>query len=283
MANNVDPDQMLQNAASDLVLYCLQMPICSDTKGYYSIQLLSSCNMWKYTFSFWCVLGEDAIIMYIHAVWSGFSLSSWRNFASLALQNASSEDFNQTASLMILVRSHPLDRWWFWRDNPLYLVILARHIHWISDDSSEILFTGPLMILVKHHPLELLKFCWDTIYWTSDDSGETLSVGSLIILDLWWFWWDPIHWISDDFCKIPSTGSLVILVEPLDLMILVRPHHLDWWFWWGPIHRISDDSVETLSVRWFWWDPFHWTSYPSGESHQLLDLWWFWWDLIHWI
>ena len=31
MANTVDPDQMPQNAASDLGLHCLQKPICPNT------------------------------------------------------------------------------------------------------------------------------------------------------------------------------------------------------------------------------------------------------------
>ena len=31
MANSVDPDQMLQNVASDLGLHCLQRPICVNT------------------------------------------------------------------------------------------------------------------------------------------------------------------------------------------------------------------------------------------------------------
>ena len=35
MANSVDPDQMPQNAASDLGLHRLQRLICPNTKGYY--------------------------------------------------------------------------------------------------------------------------------------------------------------------------------------------------------------------------------------------------------
>ena len=34
MGNSVDPDQMLQNAASDLGLHYLQRPICPNTEGY---------------------------------------------------------------------------------------------------------------------------------------------------------------------------------------------------------------------------------------------------------
>ena len=37
MANSVDPDQMLQNAASDLGLHCLLRPVCPNMKGYYGI------------------------------------------------------------------------------------------------------------------------------------------------------------------------------------------------------------------------------------------------------
>ena len=35
MANSVDPDQMPQNAASDLGLHCLHRHICPNTVGYY--------------------------------------------------------------------------------------------------------------------------------------------------------------------------------------------------------------------------------------------------------
>ena len=33
MANNVDPDQMPQNVASDLGLHCLLKPLCLNTYG----------------------------------------------------------------------------------------------------------------------------------------------------------------------------------------------------------------------------------------------------------
>ena len=36
MANSVDPDQMLQNVASDLGLYCLLRHVCLNTWGKYS-------------------------------------------------------------------------------------------------------------------------------------------------------------------------------------------------------------------------------------------------------
>ena len=34
MANSADPDQMLHSGASDLGLYCLQRPVCANTKGF---------------------------------------------------------------------------------------------------------------------------------------------------------------------------------------------------------------------------------------------------------
>ena len=42
------------------------------------------------------------ISLRIRAVWSESSLSAWRNFASLAIQNASSEDSDQTARMRLM-------------------------------------------------------------------------------------------------------------------------------------------------------------------------------------
>ena len=35
MTDSVDPDQMINSAASDLGLHCLLMPVCPNTWGYY--------------------------------------------------------------------------------------------------------------------------------------------------------------------------------------------------------------------------------------------------------
>ena len=42
-------------------------------------------------------LGLKSLSLLSHAVWSDSSLYAWRNFASLAIQNALSEDSGQTA------------------------------------------------------------------------------------------------------------------------------------------------------------------------------------------
>ena len=48
-------------------------------------------------------LTRTQISLRIRAVWSGSSLSAWRNFASLAIQNAPSEDSDQTARMRRLI------------------------------------------------------------------------------------------------------------------------------------------------------------------------------------
>ena len=46
MANSADPDQMPQNVASDLGLYCLQRPICPNTNcAFDSFQKVFFCLM----------------------------------------------------------------------------------------------------------------------------------------------------------------------------------------------------------------------------------------------
>ena len=47
MANSIDSDQMLQNAASDLDLYCLQRPVCPNTLGYYSKYQMAWVTIWR--------------------------------------------------------------------------------------------------------------------------------------------------------------------------------------------------------------------------------------------
>ena len=51
-------------------------------------------------------LAKTQISQYICAVWSGYSLSAWRNFASLTIQNVQSEDSDQTAGMCRLI--------WIW-------------------------------------------------------------------------------------------------------------------------------------------------------------------------
>ena len=63
-----------------------------------------SRSMRKHTF--WHVrLAETQISRRMHTVWSESSLSAWRNFASLAIQNASSEDSDQTVWMRRLIWS----------------------------------------------------------------------------------------------------------------------------------------------------------------------------------
>ena len=47
---------------------------------------------------------KTQISLRIHAAWLKSSLSAWRNFASLAIQNAPSEDSDQTARMRSLIR-----------------------------------------------------------------------------------------------------------------------------------------------------------------------------------
>ena len=47
---------------------------------------------------------KSQITLYIHAVWPASSLSAWRNFASSAIQNAPSEDSDQTGRACPKVR-----------------------------------------------------------------------------------------------------------------------------------------------------------------------------------
>ena len=48
VANTADPDQMLQNAASDLGLHCLLRPVCPSTQGMYGIVQISQEQMVLY-------------------------------------------------------------------------------------------------------------------------------------------------------------------------------------------------------------------------------------------
>ena len=53
MANSVDTYQMQRSAASDLVLHCLQRPICPNTQGYYGIDIFlllqeNTCVCYEY-------------------------------------------------------------------------------------------------------------------------------------------------------------------------------------------------------------------------------------------
>ena len=55
--------------------------------------------------TFWNVrLAKIQISLRIRAVWSESSLSAWRNFVSLPIQNVSSEDSDQTARMRSLIR-----------------------------------------------------------------------------------------------------------------------------------------------------------------------------------
>ena len=55
--------------------------------------------------TFWYVRPtKTQISLRIRAVWSESSLSAWRNFASLAIQKAPSEDSDQTARMRRLIR-----------------------------------------------------------------------------------------------------------------------------------------------------------------------------------
>ena len=54
--------------------------------------------------TFWHVRPmKTQISLRIHAVWLESSLSAWRNFASLAIQNAPREDSDQTARMRRLI------------------------------------------------------------------------------------------------------------------------------------------------------------------------------------
>ena len=62
----------------------------------------SGCSVRKRTF--WHVRSKKTqISLHIRAVWSESSLSEWRNFAFLAIQNVPSEDSDQTARMRRLI------------------------------------------------------------------------------------------------------------------------------------------------------------------------------------
>ena len=66
MANSVDPDQMLQNAASDLGLHCLHGPICPNTWSYYGkdatfSQKILTCFLFLHKLMLWMVIGSATL------------------------------------------------------------------------------------------------------------------------------------------------------------------------------------------------------------------------------
>ena len=65
-----------------------------------NIQWMSQ-NVRKRTF--WCGPMKTQISLCIQVVWSESSLSAWRHFASLAIQNAHSKDSDQTVHLHSLI------------------------------------------------------------------------------------------------------------------------------------------------------------------------------------
>ena len=92
-------------------------------------------NMRKHTW--WYVhLTKTQISLRIRTVWSDSSLSTWRNFASLAIQTAPSEDSDQSAHSRRLIR--------IFTGRILNLV-------WI--------FTGRICPKILFLTLRLLRFC----------------------------------------------------------------------------------------------------------------------------
>ena len=69
-----------------------------------SFQLLNHLNRNVRQRTFWHVRStKTQISLRISVVWSESSPSTWRNFASLAIQNAPSEDSDQTARMRSLI------------------------------------------------------------------------------------------------------------------------------------------------------------------------------------
>ena len=74
-------------------LNCIYMYVNSFSRLYgYNVK---KCTFWHV--SFWRVFSEDSNPP-VHCQSEQSSLSAWRNFASLAIQNAASEDSDQTAN-----------------------------------------------------------------------------------------------------------------------------------------------------------------------------------------
>ena len=87
---------------------------------------------WKYPYkperqkrTFWHVRPtKTQISQRIRAVWSESSLSTWRNFAFLAIQSAPSEDSDQTAH----AQSDLNLRWAHMFVGPFLTLLLTRHV-----------------------------------------------------------------------------------------------------------------------------------------------------------
>ena len=96
-----DSVSKLKDTKIDLVFYCQYMRMrLSDWHKYINRNVRKRV--------FWHVRPtKTQISLRIGTVWSESSLSAWRNFASLTIQNASREDFDQTAQMRSLIRIFP--------------------------------------------------------------------------------------------------------------------------------------------------------------------------------
>ena len=113
--------------------------ICREPKSSLQLFCRQEMNLNVRQRIFWHVRPmRTQISLCIHAVWSESSLSAWRDFASLAIQNAPNEDSDQTARKRRLI-------WIFaWRTCPkvrflkLRLKCVIYFRHWLPSNNDKL-------------------------------------------------------------------------------------------------------------------------------------------------
>ena len=96
-------------------------------------------------FTFWYMrLTTTQTSPRIRAVWTEYSMSAWRNFASLAIQNAPSEEYGQTARA----------------------VLNRRCVHMSETTSSDVAANKPNYhllgsLVIRHHSWLIFEVRWD--------------------------------------------------------------------------------------------------------------------------
>ena len=113
------------------------------------------------------------------------SALSWKNYASLAMQNVPSEDSDQTAQLCpvkILIRLHNCAQWRFWSDCTIAQSALNLHWMWMLKES--FLMLRLIYFYVQFDPKWFLLLYCDS-HWFFVVKNERSRAKWIIFLKLW--------------------------------------------------------------------------------------------------